>query len=129
MRRTVPYLLLALIGCVSTQATLVNPSATPFPKVRPDSVLILTSERDLDTLEYVRVAIIEASGSGEYTSQTQMMEAMRNKAGSLGANAILFPQIQEPSAGAKVAGALFGVGTQRKGNVVALRILRRKEAP
>jgi hypothetical protein len=56
-----------------------------------------------------------------------MLDAMRKKAGAIGANAILLPQINEPGAGAKVAAAIFGTGTQRKGNVVALRILGRKE--
>ena len=89
-----------------------------------------TDEAELDTLEYTRVAIIEATGSGEFTDQTDMLEAMRERAGKIGANAILLPQINEPGAGAKVAAAVFGTGTQRKGNVVALRILGpKKKAP
>jgi len=76
--------------------------------VSPDSVVILTTEAELDTLEYARVAIIEATGSGEYTNQTDMLNAMRKRAGEIGANAILLPQINEPGAGAKVAAAIFG---------------------
>jgi hypothetical protein len=115
-----------LIACVHTQATYVDPTGPRYPLVPEDSVRILTAESELDTLEFVRIAIIEATGSGEYTSQTGMLKAMRKKAGAMGANAILLPQIQEPGAGAKVAAAIFGTGTQRKGNVVALRILGRK---
>ena len=114
-------------GCVQTQATMLNPSAQQYPAVSPDSVQIFTSEKDLDTLDYVRIAIIEATGSGEYTSQTGMIEAMRKKAGDLGANGILMPQINEPGAGAKIAGAVFGTGTQRKGDVIAIRVLGRKK--
>jgi hypothetical protein len=117
----------ATSGCVSTRHTLVNPSAEPYAPVHADSVLILTDEAELDTLRYSRIAIIEATGSGEWTNQTDMLNAMRKKAGAIGANAILLPQINEPGAGAKVAAAIFGTGTQRKGNVVALRILGRKE--
>lgn len=116
----------AIVACVQTKATMINPSAKPFPAVSPDSVLILTTEKELDTLDYVRVAVIEASGSGEWTSQTGMLEAMRKKAGALGANAILLPQIHEPGAGAKVAGAVFGTGTVRKGSVIALRVHGRR---
>ena len=128
MKRFLPALTLValLTACVSTRATLVNPSAAPFPKVAPAEVIIFTSAEELDTLNYQRVAIIEASGSGEWTNQSQMLEAMRKKAGDLGANAVLLPQIKEPGAGAKVAAAVFGTGTQRKGNAVALRILGRK---
>ncbi|GIW53285.1 MAG: hypothetical protein KatS3mg081_2640 [Gemmatimonadales bacterium] len=116
-----------MLACVHTQAVLVDPSAPRWPRVPADSVRIITAESELDTLDYVRVAIIEATGSGEFTSQIDMLNAMRKKAGQLGANAILMPQIQEPSAGAKVAGAILLTGTERKGNVVAIRVLGRKQ--
>ena len=121
--RALIALALLVAGCVSTKAILVDPSASTYPPVAPNEVRIFTSEAELDSLTYVRVAIIEATGSGEYTSQTGMLEAMRKKAGALGANGVILPQINEPGAGAKVAGAIFGVGTQRKGNAVAIRVL------
>lgn len=114
------------VACVQTNAVLVNPSAAPLSAVAPDSVQIFTAASELDSLEYTRVAIIEATGSGEFTSQSGMLEAMRKKAGALGANAVLLPEIKEPGAGAKVAAAIFGTGTQRKGSVVAIRIHGRK---
>jgi hypothetical protein len=120
-------IVLTLAGCVTTHATLVDPTAPRFAPVSPDSVRIFTDQTELDTLEFVRVAIIEASGSGEWTNQSEMLEAMRRKAGELGGNGVLLPRIDEPSAGAKVAAALFGTGTQRKGNVVAVRVLGPKK--
>jgi len=125
--------LLALLACssacVTTRYTLINPSAERYASVPPDSVVILTDEAELDTLEYTRIAIIEATGSGEFTKQTDMINAMRKRAAEVGANAILLPRIDEPGAGAKVAAAVFGTGTERKGNVVAIRILGRKQQP
>ncbi len=85
-----------------------------------------TSSEELDILAYARAALIEATASGEWTSQNGMLQAMRKKAAKLGANGILLPSINEPGAGAKVAGAVFGTGTQRKGNVVAIRITGRR---
>jgi hypothetical protein len=117
---------LFVAACVTTHHTLVNPSAERYPPVSPDSVIIVTTAAELDTLEYVRVAIIEATGSGELTSQTEMLEAMRKKAAKLGANAILLPEINEPGAAARVAGAVFGTGTERRGSVVAIRVIGRK---
>ncbi len=119
--------LFALAACVRTNSVLLNPAAAPLPAVAPSSVQIFTNERELDSLVYTRVAIIEATGSGEFTSQSGMIEAMRKKAARLGANAILLPTINEPGAGAKVAAALFGTGTQRKGNVVAIRVTGKRE--
>jgi hypothetical protein len=116
-------LCLAITGCITTHATLVDPTATRYPRVPPDSVRIFTDQSELDTLDFIRIAIIEASGSGEWTNQSEMLQAMRTKAGELGGNGVVLPRIEEPSAGAKVAAAIFGTGTQRKGNVVAVRVL------
>ncbi|MFO0071037.1 MAG: hypothetical protein ACK55A_02930, partial [Gemmatimonas sp.] len=117
---------LALAACVRTKSVLVDPSAPPLPARDPANVRIFTSSEELDTLAYTRVALIEATASGELTSQSGMLQAMRKKAAKLGANGILLPSINEPGAGAKVAGAVFGTGTQRKGNVVAIRITGRR---
>jgi hypothetical protein len=125
-----PILLLILIAglgaCVTTRHTFINPSAERFPRVSPDSVYIVTAESELDTLNYVRVAIIEASGSTEMTNSTNMLNAMRKKAGEVGANAILLPEINEPGAGVRVAAAVLGVETERRGTVVAIRILGKR---
>lgn len=101
-------LCLAITGCITTHATVVDPAATRYPRVSPDSVRIFTDQSELDTLDFVRIAIIEASGSGEWTNQSEMLQAMRTKAGELGGNGVLLPRIEEPSAGAKVAAAIFG---------------------
>jgi hypothetical protein len=50
-----------------------------------------------------------------------MVRKLRKDAGKRGANGIVLNPIHEPGAGAKVVGALFGVGTQRKGEAVAVR--------
>jgi hypothetical protein len=129
MRRRIVLSLLLLAGsvaCVQTNAVVLNPTAAPLRPIAPDSVRIFMSEAELDTLAFTRVAIIEATGSGEFTSQAKMIEAMREKASKLGANGILVPTIAEPGAGAKVAGAIFGTGTERKGSVVAIYITGRK---
>ena len=119
---------LGLSACVSTQATMVNPGAMRLAALRPEQVQIFTDQSELDTLDFTRVAIIEATGSGEYTSQTGMIEAIRKKAAALGANGVLMPQIQEPGAGAKVAAAVLGLGTQRKGQAIAVYVRGPKKA-
>lgn len=113
-------------ACVQTSAVMLNPSAMPLRPIAPDSVRIYATEAELDSLEFTRVAIIEATGSGEFTSQSKMIEAMREKASALGANGILLPAINEPGAGAKVAAAVFGTGTQRKGSVIAIHVTGKK---
>jgi hypothetical protein len=128
MRGMIALLVLGLIlaACVSTKSTFLNPGHEQYAPLPPDSVRIFTADSELDSLQYVRVAMIEATGSGEWTSQTGMYSAMRKKAAELGCNGVILPQINEPGAGAKVAGAIFGTGTQRKGNAVAIRVLGKK---
>ena len=47
---------------------------------------------------------------------------MRSDAGKLGANGILYASIDEPGTGAKIAGAVLGVGVNRRGQVVAILV-------
>jgi len=115
-----------LIVCVSTQGYYLDPEAKRYPPVAPESVRVFLSEADLDSLDYVKIAVIEATGSGEYTSQTGMVKAIRKKAGELGGNGILLPRIDEPGTGAKVAGAFLGTGTQRKGNAIVIHVFGNK---
>ena len=42
-----------------------------------------------------------------------MIKAAKKKAASIGANGIILGEMNEPSAGAKIAGAIFGTGTTR----------------
>jgi hypothetical protein len=72
-------LCLAITSCITTHATLVDPTATRYPRVPPDSVRIFTDQSELDTLDFVRIAIIEASGSGEWTNQSEMLRPMRTQ--------------------------------------------------
>ena len=111
-----------ITACVSTNATLLIPGEQYEP-VSPDLVRIYTDESELDTLEYIRVAIIESTGSTTWTSQAGMYKSMRKKAAKLGCNGVLLSSIDEPGAGAKVAGAFLGVGTKRRGHAYAIRVI------
>lgn len=111
---------LALSACVTTNAVLLNPAAAPRPKVPPDSVRVFMVPGDVPGA-YEQIAFITAEGSAEWTDQSGMVEAMRRKAGDLGANGIILGGIDEPSSGAQVAAAIFGTGTTRRGRVLAIR--------
>ena len=128
MRFSIGLMLLVVLvsGCITTRATLLDPTVK-YPSTDPSMVRIFTTEEELSKYEFVRVAIINSSGNTSWTSRTKMIESMRKKAGEMGANAILMPEIDEPSAGAKIAGAVFGTGADRRGEVIALRILGEKE--
>mgnify|MGYP007107461156 FL=1 len=129
MKHLFPALLIALVSlsCVNTKSVMLDLTAVKRPEVPPDSVRILVDESELDGLDFIRVAMIEASGASGWTSQSGMVKAMRKKAGKLGANAILMPTINEPGAGAKIAAGLFNTVAERKGNVIAIFIVGPKK--
>lgn len=51
-----------------------------------------------------------------------MYESQRDKAADLGANGLIATAVQEPKAGTKIIGALFGTGAERKGGALAIWI-------
>ena len=113
-------LLLFTSGCVATNATMLNvaPSATR-PPVAPAQVRIYRTAAQV-TGRYDELALLNSTGESNWTNEQKMMESMRTKAGKLGANGVILDDIKEAGSGAKVAAAIFGTGTQRKGRAIAI---------
>jgi hypothetical protein len=106
-------------ACVSTNAALLNPADPVRPKVPPTEVRIYRSFDQVPG-KYEEIAILNATGESNWTNEATMLESMRRKAGELGANAVVLNGIDEAGNGAKIAAAVFGTGTQRKGRAVAI---------
>lgn len=120
MRTTVALLTLVLGGCVVTSVTPL--SNKQYDPVSPDQVVIYLDETDIPG-EFEKLAIINAKGESSWTDEKQMYERARKDAAKIGANGILVEQVKEPSAGAKIAGAFLGTGSQRTGTMIAIRVL------
>lgn len=110
----------ALFGCTRTNVALMDNSIRLAPTC-PDAVKIFTTPASVGT-SYQEVGLLNSTGGAGWTSESGMMKSMRQKAASIGANGIIMGNIDEPGAGAKVAGAIFGTGTERKGKAVAIYI-------
>lgn len=122
MKRTLGFaLLVAVAGCVSTNATKLG-TGPARPPIHQDSVAVYRTA-DKVPGRYEEVALLNATGESSWTNEAGMMNALRKRAGQVGANAIILDAISEPGAGAKVAGAIFGVGSERKGKALAIFIL------
>jgi hypothetical protein len=120
-RRTVLVGVVLLGACVSTQAARLG-SGTIRPPVSPDKVAIyLTADRVPG--KYEEVALLTSKGDYGSTNEEKMYRSMREKAGELGANAIILESVKEPGTGAKVARALIGTGANREGKAIAIFIL------
>jgi hypothetical protein len=109
-----------LAACVTTNVAMLSPAGRYAP-VPQDQVQVFLSAEEIRG-EYERIAIINAQGGSSMTNEGQMIRKLQLRAGNLGANGIILGDINEPSSGAKVAGAIFGVDPQRKGRVIAIRL-------
>jgi hypothetical protein len=121
------FLLLALIvsvsSCVTTDVIRLNNKN--YSKVNPEDVRVFM-KGDKIKQKFVKIAIINAKGSSTYTSESKLIKKSKKKAAEMGANAIVLGSIHEPSSGAKIAGAVLGVGTNHKSEVIAIRLLGKK---
>ena len=113
---------LSLAACVHTNATRLGTS-TARPSV-PEAQVAVYRTADKVPGKYEEIALLNSTGESMWTNEEKMFNSMRKKAGELGANAVILDAISEPSAGAKVASAVFGVGgAQRKGKAIAIFVL------
>ncbi len=50
-----------------------------------------------------------------------MVAAAKKRAAQIGAHGIIMGKVQEPNAATKIAGAVFGTGASRRGEIIAIR--------
>lgn len=109
-----------IVACVSTNAALMDTSIQ-LARTCPEAVKIFSTPATVPG-SYTEIALLNSSGSTGFTNEQQMIASMRTKASEVGANGLIMGNIDEPGAGAKVAAAVFGTGTERKGKSVAIFI-------
>ncbi len=122
MKKTNLVLLLVgivfMAACVSVNSTRLG-TAVSRPPV-PAAEVAVYRTADQVPGKYEEIALLNAKGDSTWSSEAGMFKQMKKKAGLLGANAIILDAVSEPSAGAKIAGAIFGVGAERKGKAIAI---------
>ena len=111
----------AVVGCTRTNAALLDNSVKLAPSCA-DGVKIYSTPSAVEG-EYKEVALLNSTANTGLTSEAGMLKSMRKKAAAVGANGIIMGGINEPSAGAKIAGAVFGTGAERKGKSVAIFVV------
>ena len=112
------FFLSLFIACVSTEAIRIG-TPTARPVVFWQNVVVYT-KADQVLSKYEEIALL-TSTADEYITQQGMINSMKKKAGSLGANAIILDAFSEPSDVTKIASALLpAVSAERKGKAMAI---------
>ena len=119
---------LAICAChyVSTSATLIDPSlrlATTCP-----AAVKLYTVPDRVQQPYREVALLSSVGQTTYSSESDMIKSMREKAATVGANGIILDNIDEPSAMEKIAGQVAQIGADAAGQPAQISAERNGKA-
>ena len=119
---------LTLAGCVTTNASMLGTATASRPVTLPQNVALYRTAEQVPG-KYEEVALLNSAGDSGFTNEAKMFESMKKKAGEVGANAVILDALSEPSGGAKVAAAIFGVSAQRKGKAVAIYVFPASTTP
>ncbi|MBA3890341.1 MAG: hypothetical protein H0X64_07410 [Gemmatimonadaceae bacterium] len=109
--------LAGITACTRTNVALLDQSVTLSPTCEQGVILYTSPDK---APQHREIAILNSAGSSGFTTEAGMMKSMREKAASVGATGVILNTIEDASAGVKVAAAVFGVGTERKGRSVAI---------
>jgi hypothetical protein len=123
-----PACFLSLVGCLSVTATQLG-----RPRSLADHTVIAAEQvavyRDPEQVpgDYEEVALLHATGSLQWSSESEMMRKLREEAGRLGANAIILEPGRELSVHEKIAVQKSNVDIGREGRAVAIYVLPSEE--
>ncbi len=113
-------LALAAAGCVNVDATRLSANEI-LPARLASEVTIYTSRESLKQ-PYREIALLEANGDGETTSERVFYESMRKRAAKLGANGLILEPGLEPGPAVKIAATLLDVQYIRYRHAVAILV-------
>ena len=111
------FAVIVILGaCQAVKVTPIDPAPRPF--VATDSVRLFYSLEAIP-FRYDEVAVLDMEADWLREDREDIYRALREKAGQLGANAIVVAPIDEPSSGEKVASVLV-TRTGYRGKAVAV---------
>jgi hypothetical protein len=107
-------------GCVSVNYTkLGNDDYNP---IEPSTVIVYMDPSDVPG-KFEKIGLLNSTGSSTFTDEKSLIDAMKEKAGQMGADAIILGTLEDADWFQKAVGAYLNVPTKRHGQAVAIRFL------
>jgi len=110
-------LIVVVAACVTVNKSMLSETRVAF-SVPMERVQVYFPEDSVP--RHARIAILNAEGDYVFTDEGQMIDKLREEAGKLGANAIIFGDERYHGIGARVAAAIFGTSFERRGQAIAI---------
>lgn len=79
----------------------VSSSAQNYPKVPPDQIIVYPSKK-FAPKQYLVLARLKSGGDSRYVSQEDLFEEFKEKAGALGADAVIILETTTPGEGVQI---------------------------
>jgi hypothetical protein len=119
---------LAISAChsVSTNASVIDPTIR-LAKTCPAAIKLYTLP-DRVPQPYQEVALLNSVGQTSYSSESDMIKSMRERAATVGANGIILSGVDEPSAMAKIAGQVAQIAADASGQIATISAERKGKA-
>lgn len=110
----------ALTACGAHAHIVARSSALTLTATCADAVKVYPS-RDQVAYDYYEVALITAEANSVYAGNGKVLQAIRDQAATVGANAVVIDALQTTHATVKVLGAALGAkDAERKARAIAI---------
>ena len=119
MRRAALLLVVIAAACVSVGKSVLNTSYQANPIAQEDVFVYVAGDI---IPEHTRVAMLDAKGNTDWTDEGDLLNKLRQEAGKLGANAIIWGDTEDAGTGARVARALLGTSANRSTTAIAIYV-------
>ena len=119
MRRTALLFVVMAAACVSVGKSVLDTSFQANPIAEEDVFVYVAGD---SIPEHTRVAMLDAKGNTDWTDEGDLLNKLRQEAGKLGANAIIWGDTEEAGTGARVARALLGTSADRRTTAIAIHV-------
>ena len=106
-------------ACVSVGKSVLDTSFQADPIAEGDVFVYVAGD---SIPEHTRVAMLDAKGNTDWTDEGDLLNKLRQEAGKLGANAIIWGDTQDVGTGARVANALLGTLANRTTTAIAIYV-------